>query len=217
TCVTMRVLKSGFLELTLDRQSGAPAGAEASNPRCNGAGFKILNCTLGNTRSRGILVKGDNGLIEGCDISGCGMSAISIGPEYYWREADYSQDVTVRGNLLRNNVLNGGAEGVVYVHGEGAIGNRNITIAGNNFVRNYGQNDVYIEDADAVFVSRNLFFQAQLPLPNGKGRNILELKSTTNLDLWRNTVKNAATNDTLVKIDKNVEGLRGNDASGIRP
>ena len=216
-CVAMRVLvdEGGLLELTLDQQSGAPTGAEASNPRCNGAGFKILNCTLGNTRSRGILVKGDNGLIEGCTISGCGMSAISIGPEYYWREGDYSQNVTVRGNFLRNNVLNGGAEGVVYVHGEGAIGNRNITIDGNMFDRNYGQNAVYIEDTDGVLILSNHFMETKVSLPEGRGRNILEFKSTRDPVLIRNTVENSANNDTLVKIDRDVEGIRGNSASGI--
>lgn len=217
TCVAMRVLASdgGLLELMLDRPSGAPAGAEASNPRCDGAGFKILNCTLGNTRSRGILVKGDDGVIEGCTISGCGMSAISIGPEYFWREGDYSQNVTVRNNVLRNNVLNGGAEGVVYVHGEGAIGNRNITIAGNTFDRNYGQNDVYVEDSDGVLVLDNRFIQTQAPLPEGRGRNVLELKSTSNTVLKGNTVGGNAKNDTPVKMDKSVVGVRGNDDSGM--
>ena len=216
-CVAMRVLEDegGLLELTLNQESDAPAGAEASNPRCNGAGFQILNCTLGNTRSRGILVKGDNGLIEGCAITGCGMSAISIGPEYYWREGDYSESVTVRGNFLRNNVLNGGAEGVVYVHGEGAIGNRNITIDGNNFDRNYGQNDIYIEDTDSALILGNHFFQTTVPLPEGRGRNVLEFKSTKDPVLIRNRVLNSAKNDTLVKIDNDVEGIRVNDASGI--
>jgi hypothetical protein len=217
TYVAMKVLKSedGLLELTLDRPSGAAAGAEASNPRCDGAGFKILNCTLGNTRSRGILVKGDDGLIEGCTISGCGMSAISIGPEYYWREGDYSQNVTVRGNVLRNNVLNAGAEGVVYVHGEGAIGNRNITIDGNTFDRNYGQNDVYVEDTDGVLLSDNRFVQTQLQLPEGRGRNVVEFKSVRNPVLRGNTVKGATKNDTLVKMDKDVVGVRGDDGTGI--
>jgi hypothetical protein len=78
----MRTLKDGRLELPLDRPSGAPAESKASNPRCNGAGFKILNCTLGNTRSRGILVKADHGLIEGNTISGYGMSAMGIEREF---------------------------------------------------------------------------------------------------------------------------------------
>ena len=121
-----------LLELTLDRVSGVPAEAKASNPRNNGAGYKILNCTMGNCRSRGILVKADNGLIEGCTISGCGMSAISIGPEYYWGEADYSKNVTIKGNKLLNNVLNGSEAGVIFVHGDGAMGNGNLTITGNH-------------------------------------------------------------------------------------
>ena len=110
--------------------------SKASNPRHNGAGFKILNCTLGNTRSRGILIKADHGLIEGNTISGCGMSAISIGPEYYWGEADYARHVTVRGNKLSENVLNGSAAGTIFLHGDGAIGNADITISDNFFDRN---------------------------------------------------------------------------------
>ena len=94
---------------------------------------------MGNCRSRGILVKSDNGLIEGCTISGCGMSAISIGPEYSWGEADYSRNVTIRGNKLMNNVLNGSEAGVIFVHGDGAMGNGNIAITGNLFDKDYGQ------------------------------------------------------------------------------
>jgi hypothetical protein len=215
-CTAMRVLKDEgeLLELTLDRESGAPAEAKASNPRNNGAGYKILDCTLGNCRSRGILVKADNGRIEGCTISGCGMSAISIGPEYYWGEADYSQNVTVRGNTLRDNVLNGSAAGVVYVHGDGAIGNGNITITGNRFDRNYGQIAIYAEDTDGILIADNRFITSPTPLPN-KARTIMDFKSTKNITLKKNVVDNPTKNDTLVNLGKNVEGVTGNDATGI--
>ena len=125
-CVAMRVLDppDSFLELTLDQTIFVPPNAKAGNPEHNGKNFKIIDCILGNTRSRGILVKGDNGLIQGCTIEGCGMSAISIGPEYYWNEADYSWNVTVKGNTLRHNGLRNNlrADGVLFVHGDGAIG-----------------------------------------------------------------------------------------------
>ena len=74
------------------------------------------------------------------------MSAISIGPEYCWGEADYSQNVTIKRNTLRNNVLNGSEAGVIFVHGDGAIGNENIKITGNFLDRNYGQTSIYAED-----------------------------------------------------------------------
>ena len=216
TCTALRTLdpEGGLLELSLDRESGAPAEAKASNPLCNGAGYKILNCTLGNCRSRGILVKADNGLIEGCTISGCGMSAISIGPEYWWSEADYSQNVIVKANTLRNNVLNGSEAGVVFIHGDGAMGNRNITIAGNLFDRNYGQIGVYAEDADGIRIADNRFITSPIPLPSN-ARKILDFKSAKNITLQRNVVENSGTNDVLVNLGKKTDGIMGNDASGI--
>jgi hypothetical protein len=203
-----------FLELTLDRASGAPAEAKASNPMHNGAGFKILNCTLGNCRSRGILVKADNGLIEGCTISGCGMSAISIGPEYSWGEADYSKNVTVRDNKLLNNVLNGSAAGVIFIHGDGAIGNSNLTISDNLFDRNYGQIAIYAEDTDGLLIADNRFITSPTALPN-KARTILDFQSTKHITLKGNVVENLPPGDTLVNLGKNVDGVTGNDATGI--
>ena len=216
TCKSIRpvVRSEEFLELILDRNSGAPGDAKASNPHRNGAGFKILNCTLGNCRSRGILVKGDNGLIEGCTISGCGMSAISIGPEYYWGEADYSRHVIVRGNTLRNNEVNGGDVGTIFVHGDGAVGNADITITGNIFDRNYGQKAVYIEDTDGALIANNRFIASSIPLP-GKSRTIINLKSAKHLTLQKNVVENPVATDTLVVLDKAVEGVVGNDATGV--
>lgn len=203
-----------FLELTLDRESGAPKDTKASNPCRNGAGFKILNCTLGNCRSRGILVKADNGLIEGCTISGCGMSAISIGPEYFWNESDYSRHVAVRGNTLRNNELSGEASGGVFVHGDGAVGNADIAITGNVFDGNYGQRAVHVEDTDGVLISNNRFIASQLPLP-GRSRTVLDFQTSKNIKLRANSVENAPAGDSLVTLDKSVEHVDGNDATGI--
>ena len=214
SCTALRTLDDGRLELTLDRPSGAPVASKASNPRCNGAGFKILNCTLGNTRSRGILIKADQGLIEGNTISGCGMSAISIGPEYSWGEADYARHVTVRGNKLAENVLNGSAAGTIFIHGDGAIGNADITIADNLFDRNYGQTTIHVAYTDGVRIATNRFIASPLLLP-GKVRTALHLESSRNITLKGNTVENPAAQDTLISLGKNVEAITGNDATGI--
>lgn len=215
TCTALRVLKEedGLLELTLDRVSGAPAEAKASNPRHNGAGYRIRNCTLGNCRSRGILVKADDGLIEGCTISGCGMSAISVGPEYWWGEADYSRRVTIRNNTLRNNVLNGSGAGVIFVHGDGAMGNGDLAVVGNRFDRNYGQVAVYAEDTDGLRIDGNRFVMPSFAIPD-KTRTVLSFKASKNIALARNAVAKLAKGDALVRVEK-VEGLSGNDASGI--
>ncbi|MEI7422940.1 MAG: glycoside hydrolase N-terminal domain-containing protein [Prolixibacteraceae bacterium] len=204
-----------FSQITLDRESGAPADAKASNPNRNGAGFKILNCSLGNCRSRGILVKADNGLIEGCTISGCGMSAISIGPEYWWGEADYSQNVIVRGNKLSKNVLNGSAAGVVFVHGDGAIGNANITLTDNLFDRNYGQIAVHVEDTDGVLIAGNRFIGSPDLLPD-RARIVMDFKSTRNITLKGNWGESLAPNDILIHLGNDVQVVSGNDTTGIK-
>ena len=59
--------------ITLDKELAIPIGALASNPNADGSGYKIINCQIGNTRSRAIIAKADNGLISGCNISGAGQ------------------------------------------------------------------------------------------------------------------------------------------------
>ena len=141
--------------VTLDKDLGIPAGAKLSNPHADGAGYKIIGCHLGNTRSRGILAKADDGLIENNLIMGCGMSAISLGPEYYWGEADYVQNVVVQGNVLRENgrATYGGA--AILVHGDGAMGNKNLVIKENRLFSNY-QGDMQIEWGEGITLSRNV-------------------------------------------------------------
>ena len=204
------------LELTLDHVLPLLADAKAGNPLRCGKGFKILDCTLGNTRSRGILVKGDEGIIQGCTIEGCGMSAVSIGPEYSWNEADYCWNVTVAGNTFRHNVLNGSDAGVVLVHGDGAIGNRNVTIRDNHFEENYGLFMIKIECTDGLKIMRNVF-QSSSPLALPRPGSIIDLAATHDILLQGNLVsKSGPSAGRLVNIGSDVQGLRGNDASGIR-
>ena len=217
-CVALRNLRApeNGLELTLDRALPVPVDAKAGNPQRCGKGFKILDCTLGNTRSRGILVKGDEGIIQGCTIEGCGMSAVSIGPEYWWNEADYCWNVTVAGNTFRHNVLNGSDAGVVLVHGDGAIGNCNVTIRDNRFEENYGLFMIKVECTDGLKISRNIF-RSPSPLALPRPGSIIDLAATHDILLQGNLVsKPGPSAGRLVNVGKDVQGLRGNDATGIR-
>jgi hypothetical protein len=124
---------------------------------------------------RGILVKADDGVIQNCVIRGCGMSAISIGPEYYWNEANYSWNVTVADNLFSQNALrnNLNADGVIFVHGDGAMGNRNITIIRNRFEDNYSPNMMNIAWADGVKITDNII-NTPAPLPLSEPGHIMQ-------------------------------------------
>ena len=218
TCVALHNRKTpeNVLELTLDRALPVPAGAKAGNPERCGKGFKILDCTLGNTRSRGILVKGDDGIIQGCTIEGCGMSAVSIGPEYWWNEADYCWNVTVAGNTLRHNVLNGSGAGVVLVHGDGAIGNRGVVIRDNHFEENYGLFMINAECTDGLKIFGNEI-KSPSPLALSNPGSIINLAVSRRITLQGNLVsKPGPSVKKLVDLGKDVQGVIGNDASGIR-
>ena len=135
--------------VTLDKKLAVPAGAKVTNPLTCGPGYKIIGCRLGNTRSRGILVKADDGVVTGNTIDGCVMSAISAGPEFYWNEADY-----VRGLLIEGNTISNCGKPAVWVHGEGAVGNRRVTVRGNRF-RNVPSPAIKIEWTDGATVTGN--------------------------------------------------------------
>ncbi len=208
-CIAMRTLNAPemLLELTLDAPLPVPANSKAGNPERCGKSYRIINCILGNTRSRGILVKGDDGLIRGCTIEGCGMSAVSIGPEYFWNEANYSWNVVVEHNIFRHNVLRNSLDnGVIYVHGEGAIGNRNIKIENNKFDTNFGPNMLKIEWTDGVEITNNVF-NAPSPLPLSTAGCIVSVHDVRHVTAKGNSCKQLGPSVTqMVKVGKNAEG-----------
>ncbi len=143
--------------VTLAQNMTVPVGSYVTNPLRCGSGYKILDCRIGDTRSRGMLLKGSDGLVLGNVIRGCGMAGISIGPEAWWREAGYCHDVVVKNNTLIRNGKGGqgGYFTAVYVHGDGAIGNSGITIRHNRFVSNYA-GDVFMQWARNSTIADNV-------------------------------------------------------------
>ncbi len=203
--------------VTLDQVLGVPQEAKLSNPRVAGPGFRIIGNHLGNTRSRGILTKSDDGLFQNNTIEGCGMAAISIGPEYYWNEADYSQHVRIEGNTLRGNGKSGYGGSAILIHGDGAVGNRDIQIKGNRFEGNL-QGDVEVGWAESVQLSSNTMSG---PSEAARGtinpHALLTLANSRAISMKGNVVRNASGYaPVLVASGANVEGLTNNDALGLR-
>ena len=202
--------------VTLDKDYGVPASAKMSNPRADGAGYKIINCHLGSTRSRGILAKADGGLIKGNVLEHCGMSAVSLGPEYYWGESDYVQNVTVEDNVIRE--VGGAAYGgaAILVHGDGAIGNRNIVIRNNRMASNY-QGDMDIQWVDGMTITGNVITGAAQWPPNDS-RPVPDLPGELPRGLAAGNVVHHSSvyKPALVAVGDNVTGLTNNDPAGIR-
>ncbi len=202
--------------VVLDKDLSVPVGAKLSSPLADGAGYKIVGCRLGNTRSRGILVKADSGLIENNVIQNCGMSAISAGPEYYWNEADYVNHLTISGNMISGNGRFGGNAGAVYVHGDGAQGNRDITVADNRFASNYDR-DIQAEWADGVTLSGNSITGAAAWPSALAPQSPIVLAHSANITLSGNIVRHASVyNSMLVSAGDSVTGLSAGSPAGIR-
>ncbi|MGC8541445.1 MAG: hypothetical protein ACP5QA_12570 [Phycisphaerae bacterium] len=159
----------GLSEITLATNLTVPVGAYVTNPLRCGSGYKVIDCRIGDTRSRGMLLKGSDGLVLGNVVRGCGMAGISIGPEAWWREAGYCDHVMVENNkLIRDGKAGtGGYFTAVYVHGDGAIGNADITIRNNRFISNYA-GDVFIQWARNCSIINNAMTGPEKPAFSGE-------------------------------------------------
>lgn len=207
---------SGTVTITTDKALDVPADAKAYNPDACGAGFKIVNCRLGDTRSRGILVKGNDGLIQGNTILRCGMSAVSIGPEFYWGEAGYVRHVVVSGNKIVECGHAGYGGGAILVHGDGSVGNSDITIKNNRMSSSY-HGDIQVEWSSGVVIAGNEFAGADAWPSNISAHSVIMLANARDIVLDSNIVKNATSYKTpLVAVGGSVSGLTHNDESGIR-
>lgn len=191
--------------LTLDRDLAVPVGAKVSNPLTNGQGYKIVNCQIGGTRSRGILVKADNGLIQGNLIAHCG-SGISSGPEYYWGEGDYAHGVVVAQNLISSTV----SGPAIWIHGEGAQGNQQITITSNTVIGTYQGDEISVEWTSSSTISGNS------TTGNNSQGNVVTLDNDTNVILSGNVAQDSSGYANLLNVGAGVTNLSGNDSSGIK-
>jgi hypothetical protein len=70
------------------------------NEDATGSGFVIRNNKVGFNRSRGILIKSKNGLVENNQISGCAMNGILVAPEIHWMGGGFADSVEIRNNVI---------------------------------------------------------------------------------------------------------------------
>ena len=160
------------LETPLDLQPGDLV----SSPDRNGSGFVIRNNTIRDHRARGILVKASDGVIEDNTIEGSSMAGILICPEVdFWMEADFSQDVKIRDNVIRDVNLAAANPGLTYA---GAItvtapglhqtmGHRDLEITGNEISGGAGP-AIFVSCAQDVTVADNRFIGTH-QYPGGHG------------------------------------------------
>ena len=127
----------------------------------------IENCSVENTRARGLLLQSRHMRVRNCLFRGISLPGIIIAPDFTtWFEAGPSEDVEIAGCTFEKCGMNGapanlGAITVKTSH-DNSLGNhpagvhRDIRILGNTF-RGCGAGGIFIASASGIEVRDNIF------------------------------------------------------------
>ena len=165
--------------ITLDHAVTAGFDYLASNPNTSGSGFVLRNNTISNHRGRGMILKADNGLVEGNVINGSTISGIHVGPEFYWSESGYSRNLTIRNNTINNVAYWGGQTGALVIapdEGLTPAGAFQGIVIDSNLFENFDTTAVFLSSASGVRVSNNTFRNLQNAVvfaPDNLGQDVI--------------------------------------------
>ncbi len=216
TVTAMKDNGDGTTTVTLDKDYHLPSDAALYNPLACGPGYKIIGCTLGNTRSRGILAKADNGLIRGNTVWDCGIAGMQIGSDWFKGEAGYSRHVLIENNVIHGNgAQTGGGLAAIWIGTQGVMENRDFVIR-NNRIDHFTGLGLHVQGANGVVVSHNTFADP-IVTPGNKG-HIVGISQTVNLTLAGNMVTNAspAADGVWWMIDAASANIVGLDSNGLK-
>ena len=210
-----------YLELTFDKVPDGAVDGFIGNLNRIGSGYVLRGNTITDHRARGILLKARDGLVENNRVDGSSIAGIVLAPELWWGEADYSRNVTIRGNTIAHcGYANtgpwnrqAGAFNVLAERGDpNARGNTDLTIENNIFLENNGVN-VVLDGVENVTFANNSFVNPQQK-PSARGADfyntgaLIEIGRAQGVVLKNNIVKGlGAANTALV--------VAGADASQI--
>lgn len=180
--------RKGFRLKVKDLPFEIQTGDVLFNADAVGSGFVIRDNEVGDVRSRGILIKGVDGIVASNHIQGCAMSGILVSPEIQWMGGGFSSNVRIENNVIEecmfersNTRLAPGALSLFYVNGAGNIPEAgsllNITLRGNRVVDcpypaivctsvdglTYGNNEV--SNPSGIVRSHGAYYGADSQLP----------------------------------------------------
>jgi hypothetical protein len=202
-----------------------PAGTRLGTPDASGSGFVIRNCHIRDHRARGMLIKADDGLIEGNTIERSTLAGILVAPQLTWNESCYSRNLIIRNNVLRDCcrfrerdswypaalVIKGDApdhEGLGYGH-------RNIQISGNRFEDQDGMS-ISAAQVEGLDIRDNQFIRPQVH-PSEAGADhgydpttLIGIDQAINVGFSGNRVEDAGANlQHLLTLSPTVTGCSG--------
>ena len=222
-----------YTSITLDRPLAADFEYLCCTPAALGSGYVVRNNVIRNHRSRGLMLKAHDGLVEGNAIEGSTMAGIVLAPEIWWNEAGYSRNVTIRNNTITrvaDYVWPSGAIRVMAINDVNndcpvaGQGHKNITID-NNTISHVNGSNILITSADTVSVTNNRFQSPQTRLTNPVKRkwladpaSLIYVANAKNVVVEENRVEQVGTaNKELLEVESNVT-IRSKDLKPtVRP
>jgi hypothetical protein len=155
--------KTNYYRLTLDRSVRLKNDDLVGFPSATNSGFAVTNNKITNNRGRAILIMASNGIVANNVIDGSTQAGIVLCPTIRNAVSGYSENVTIRGNTIRNT---GYATGGPFSYQAGAVSvtargikevtHRNITIENNTFEDIDGIN-LLVKNASGVTIRGNTF------------------------------------------------------------
>ena len=138
------------------------------NMSAQSSGFTVRHCVVRRIRSRGLLIKAGDGLIEHCTIAETRMAGILVEPESMgWPEFGFTSNLTIRNNLMTGTgYANPKARlfAPIAVCGDcGATADadaqlhRNLAVEGNVIEDRRNETAIWISHVNGGRVSRNRF------------------------------------------------------------
>jgi hypothetical protein len=152
-------------DYTLDREVSAEEASLVYNVNRIGSGYVIRGCTIRNKRARGILVRGNNGVIENNIIDWTQQASIALFPEYgTWYQSGWSRNVRITGNTIRRSWSLGNTPAITITGGDvsppaGLF--RDIEVSGNTFDSCANVNLAFTS-ATGVRIRNNVFMNTLL-------------------------------------------------------
>jgi len=202
------------VRITLDKWiEGSDVGDVIYSQDRIGSGFIVINNYVGHNRSRAILIKSSDGIIEGNTIVNSAMSGIALAPEYYWMEAGCPKNVIIRNNTITNCMFESSMRGTyqyapLVVVSEAPVGGRfapagasyNISIY-NNIITDCPRPCIGVTSTDGLFLYDNEIKPATWTRQHGSDRGIVN-NNDFFLVACRNVVTEAPTSlPQITKID----------------
>lgn len=150
----------------------------------------VRNCRFQNMRARNILIKASDSLIENNTFYNTHMTAILVGPEFYWGEGPAVRNLVIRNNHFIN--IDGSSINLGCHKSENSFDNHNIVIEGNTF-EGYGRlggteisgrqgTAVLVRNADGVVIRNNKFGPPSASAPAANKPLMVEASKNVKLE-----------------------------------